>query len=321
MGWTLKTVARSFWVGVVIASLLGLLGPVDSNAQTLYNINLSQFTPGTPYTNATGPPNDFSSYVISGSNPGGVSTYVVQGFSINLLGKSLACNNAGEGVGNFLMQMGNVSSNAVTLNLLLQLDPVIGATVAFGQSGTPGSNVTSIALSFPDAATNTVQVQSVDGPTGSPTVLYSFTTGLVRSNLQNISFNLNLPAHTFSLSVNGVSFASSAPIGFGQSINQAEISIGDTDNIGSGGSGAMNDIVLTAGPAVSISDIFFSGPNVMVGMVTSTNANYDVQSATSLVSPTWSTIYSNVPGTGGLTNFICGSSASPQQFYRACAHP
>jgi hypothetical protein len=201
------------------------------------------------------------------------------------------------------------------------LDTGVGATVSFGQSGPPGSNATSVTLSYPNAATNTVQVQSVDGPTNSSALLYSFGTSLARPSLQNISFTLNLPAHTFSLSVNGVSFANNAPVGFAQPINHAAIAIGDIDNIVRGNIGAIANIALVAGPAATILDIFPSGPNVMVGLITSTNAYYDIQATTSLVSPTWSTIYSNVHGTGGLTNFICGSSATPQQFYRACAHP
>jgi hypothetical protein len=321
MGWTLKTPVRSFWVGVAVVSLLGFLGSGESNAQTLYNITFSQFSPGSVYTNASGPPNDFSSYAISGSNAVGVSSYIVRAFTINLTNQPLVCNNAGLGVGNFLMQMGNVSSNVVTLDMQLQLDSVVGATVAFGQSGPPGSNVTSIILSFPETSTNTMQVQSVDGLSASPTVLYSFATSLVRTNLQNISFNLNLSASTFSLTVNGVSLASNAPIGSSQPLTQAAIGIGDTDGIGVGGNGGIDNIMLAAVPIPNISDIFFSGTNVLVGLTTSTNAHYDVQTTTDLVSGMWSTIYSNVPGVGGLTNFNCGSSASPQQFYRVAAHP
>jgi len=306
---------------VLVSCVIGLLGAGESKAQTLYNITFGQFTAGTAYTNASGPPNDFSAYVTSGSNTGGVSSYIFPAFTINLTNQPLVCNNAGQGVGNFLMQMGSVSSNAVTLNMQLMLDTTVGATVAFGQSGPPGPNVTLITLSFPETATSTARVQSVDGPTGSPTVLYSFATSFVRTNLQTISFSLNLPTHTFSLTVNGVAFASNAPIGFSRPIDQAGISIGDTDGLGTGGIGGIDNIVLTAGPAASISGIFFSGTNVMVGVPTSTNAHYDVQTTTDLVSAVWSTIHSNVPGTGGLTNFNCGSNAGLKQFYRAAAHP
>jgi len=305
---------------VAAVSLIGLFNPVTSSAQTLYNITFSQFSAGSMYTSASGPPNDFSSYTPSGSNAGGVFCYIAPVFTINLTNQPLVCNNAGLGVGNFLMQMGNVSSNAVTLNMQLMLDTTVGATVAFGQSGPPGSNVTSIVLSFPETSTSTMQVQSVDGSSGSPTVLYSFATNLVRASLQNISFSLNLPAHTFDLTVNGVSLASNAPIGFSQPINQAGISIGDTDGTGFGGTGGIDNILLTAEPAVSISDIFFNGTDVMIGMNTSTNAHYDIQTTTDLVSSAWSTILSNVPGVGGLTNLDCGPATGPQQFFRADAH-
>lgn len=321
MGWVPRARARSVLGAVLVFCVIGLLGTGETRAQTLYNINFSQFTAGSAYTNASGPPNDFSSYAPSGSNAVGVSSYIFPAFTINLTNQPLVCNNAGQGVGSFLMQMGNVSSNAVTLSMQLMLDSLVGATVAFGQSGPPGSNITAVTLSFPETATSTVRVQSVDGPSGSPTVLYSFATGLVRTNLQTISFSLNLPAHTFNLTVNGVSFASNAPTGFGQPINQAGISIGDTDNLGTGGNGGIDNIILAAGSAASISNIFFSGTNVMVGVVTSTNAHYDVQTTTDLVTAVWSTIFSNVPGTGGLTNFNCGSNAGPKQFYRVDAHP
>lgn len=320
MGLALKRLVRNFWVGVMAASLLGLLA-AEANAQSLYNITFSQFAAGTVYTNAGGPPSDFSSYAPSGSDAMGVYSEIVQYYSPSLTNLALACNNAGQGVGNFLMSMGNVSSNIVTLNTQLLLDSVVGATVVFGQTGPPGSNVTSIILSFPETPTNTMQVQSLDGPSGSPTVLYSFATGLVRSDLQNISFSLNLSTSMFSLTVNGVSLANNARIGSHQPLNQAAISIGDTAGTGTSGTGVIGDTVLTAVPIPEIAGISFSGTNVLVGLITSTNAHYDVQTTTDLASGAWSMLYSNVPGTGGLTNINCGYTTGPQRFYRVAAHP
>src|SRR5580698_1993926 len=111
MGSSLRARINSVWLVVVVASLITLVGVRRSCAQSLYNITFSQFTAGTIYTNASGPPNDFSSYIASGSNSVGVSSFIVQAYSPGLANKPLACNNAGQGVGNFLMQMGNVSSN------------------------------------------------------------------------------------------------------------------------------------------------------------------------------------------------------------------
>jgi hypothetical protein len=318
MGSALKSPVK---IIAVLTYALALLGSRLIQAQTLYNINFSQFAPGTIYTNASGPPNDFSFYAPSGSNSGGVSSVVFPAFSINLTNQPLVCNNAGQGVGNFFMQMGNVSSNVVALDMQMMLDTTVGASVAFGQSGLPGSNITAITLSFPETSTGTMQVQSVDGSSVSPTVLYSFSTNLIRTNLQNISFRLNLQSSTFSLIVNGVSLASNAPIGRQQPITQAEISIGATSGLGTGGSGGIDNIVLAAVPVPTISNISLSGPNVLVGLATSTNAHYDVQTTTDLTSNVWSTIFSNVPGTGGVTNFNCGPGSGPQQFYRVDAHP
>ena len=194
------------------------------------------------------------------------------------------------------MQMGNVSSNAVTLDMQLALDSSVGAAVTFGQSGPPAANVTSIILSFPESSPGTMQVQSVDGPTNSPAVLYSFQTNLVRTNLQKISFTLNLPASTFSLAVNGVFLANNATIGTSRPINLATISIGDIENLGIGGNGGMDNIVLGAPLKPNISGISFNGPNVMVGLNTSSTLKYDLQTTSDLTSNAWSTIVSNIPG-------------------------
>src|SRR5882724_10279060 len=180
MGSSPKVSISRVSLAAVIACVIELLGSGESYAQALYNITFSQFPSGTAYTNASGPPSDFSAYAPSGSNPSGVSSYILPAFTINLTNQPLVCNNAGQGVGNFSMQMGNVSSNLVTLDMQLMLDSTVGATITFGQSGPPGSNVTSITLSFPETSTGTMQVQSVDGPTNSPTVLYSFTTSCIR---------------------------------------------------------------------------------------------------------------------------------------------
>ncbi len=81
MGWSLRARVRSLSLAVLVAScVIDLLGVLESNTQTFYNINFNQFAPGTSYTNASGPPADFSSYAPSGLNAGGVSAYVFPGF-------------------------------------------------------------------------------------------------------------------------------------------------------------------------------------------------------------------------------------------------
>ena len=138
MVWSRKARIHSVWLGVALACVIELLGARESNSQTLYNITFSQFSPGSMYTNASGAPNDFSSYAPGGSNPSGVSSYIFPIFTVNLTNQPLVCNNAGLGVGNFLMQMGNVSSNVVTLDMQLALDSAVGAAITFGQSGHTG---------------------------------------------------------------------------------------------------------------------------------------------------------------------------------------
>jgi hypothetical protein len=57
--------------------------------------------------------------------------------------------------------------------------------------------------------------------------------------------------------------------------------------------------------------------NVLISFTTVSNAYYEVQSKTDLVTSIWSTITSNLVGTGGaLTNIDIGAAASSQRFYR-----
>jgi hypothetical protein len=58
--------------------------------------------------------------------------------------------------------------------------------------------------------------------------------------------------------------------------------------------------------------------NVALTFSTLSNFSYDVQSTTDLVSSSWSTIASNIPGTGGVvTNLDVGAATVGQRFYRA----
>jgi len=61
--------------------------------------------------------------------------------------------------------------------------------------------------------------------------------------------------------------------------------------------------------------------NVVLTLLMASNFFYDVQSTTDLVSGTWSTIASNIPGLGVTTNYIDYNGATvPQKFYRVGMH-
>ncbi len=63
------------------------------------------------------------------------------------------------------------------------------------------------------------------------------------------------------------------------------------------------------------------GANVQLTFSTSTNEFYDVQRTDDLVTNAWSTIASNITGTGAtLTNIDVGGATVPQRFYRVGAH-
>jgi probable HAF family extracellular repeat protein len=70
-------------------------------------------------------------------------------------------------------------------------------------------------------------------------------------------------------------------------------------------------------------DLFIAlvGANVQLTFSTSTNEFYDVQRADDLVTNDWSTIASNITGTGStITNIDVGGATVPQRFYRVGAH-
>ena len=61
--------------------------------------------------------------------------------------------------------------------------------------------------------------------------------------------------------------------------------------------------------------------NVRLTYSTISNNLYYVQSTTNLVSGSWSTIASNIAGTGGIvTNVDIGAATVPRRFYRVGLH-
>jgi hypothetical protein len=59
------------------------------------------------------------------------------------------------------------------------------------------------------------------------------------------------------------------------------------------------------------------GPNVSLAFPTVSNQTYDIQSTANLISTPWSTIVSNLPGTGAIaTNIDVGAATMRQKFYR-----
>jgi hypothetical protein len=86
-------------------------------------------------------------------------------------------------------------------------------------------------------------------------------------------------------------------------------------------SGFTNDVFLNSMavlglPPTAINSIAVTGGNVFVGFPTYTNAVYSIQNTTNLATEAWSTIESNIPGLGGVTNINVGSATGPKQFYR-----
>jgi len=68
---------------------------------------------------------------------------------------------------------------------------------------------------------------------------------------------------------------------------------------------------MVLGPSVTMSSPTNNGTEVFVSVPTISTARYDVQTTTDLISGAWSTIVSNVPGTGGVMNIDCGAVSQP----------
>jgi hypothetical protein len=75
-------------------------------------------------------------------------------------------------------------------------------------------------------------------------------------------------------------------------------------------------LVCVGHPVAAQTSLAVVGTNVVLGFPTVNNLLYDVQRADNLPAG-WSTIASNIPGTGGvLTNLDVGAGAWPRRFYR-----
>lgn len=92
--------------------------------------------------------------------------------------------------------------------------------------------------------------------------------------------------------------------------------------VGVGRVGAQTNafaLLLPTTPSVSINVI---STNVALSYTTNTNDVYDVQQIDDLVSGSWSTVASNIAGTGRIiTNTFVGAASVPKRFYRVGVSP
>ncbi len=85
---------------------------------------------------------------------------------------------------------------------------------------------------------------------------------------------------------------------------------GSTNNV------FFNSLAVIGLPPTTVTKVSVTGGNVILSFPTFTNAVYSVQNRPDLTSGSWSTILSNIPGLGGVTNLDIGAGAPPKQFYR-----
>jgi len=71
------------------------------------------------------------------------------------------------------------------------------------------------------------------------------------------------------------------------------------------------------GPDLQITNIAPAGADIHISLSTGSNRLYLIQKTTDLVTSTWTTVSSNVPGNGGIVIVIdTNATAQPKRFYR-----
>lgn len=131
---------------------------------------------------------------------------------------------------------------------------------------------------------------------------------LVTTNTMNLKVQ-NVESGAI-FTTNGITLNSAAgPIVAIRFFNASQVT-GSTNDV------FFNSLAVLGLPPTTIDSISVISGNVFVSFPTFTNAVYSVQNTTNLSSSSWSTIESNIPGLGGVTNIDIGPATPPKQFYR-----
>jgi len=239
----------------IVIALIGMAVVSHSiaHAELAYNITFNSIPPGTSYTNASGPPNDFSILDKSGSYS---SSATVESSFLGLDDTPLVTLNTGAST---RLSYGMAIAGATNHLITLQLQISLGTNFLFSDYGGPKASVvfesdveppnytyisTFFGSSYPAAEINGVSVFANHGLIYLPTNDFSAGSTFNRNTPYTLKMIVNTFLHIFSVYLNGSPIAIDAPFNGGQELKKVTISFGDMGTTGAMGYGAMDDITL-----------------------------------------------------------------------------
>lgn len=251
----------------ILATALYIAISATTYGTLAYNIDFNAYPPGTSYTAASGPPNDFSSFSTSYS-----STAHIELSAFGLTNSPLVTTITNpSGRATFGMSIAGATSHVITLQMQLSLGTSLVESAYSGPrasieftSDVVSPNQTGCYIYFDTdyvgIETNPIVINSYYGLVYQRTNVFSASGGYRRNTPYSLRFVLNTFTHSFSVYLDGNPLAVDAPIAGGLELKHATISIGDLGTTGANGNGAIDNVRLDiqSANAVSFTAISFT---------------------------------------------------------------
>jgi autotransporter-associated beta strand protein len=201
-----------------------------------------------------------------------------------------------------------------------------GAVMNFDLAGTGASDKITVSGAFSATGTTTINLNTLAGFAGSGTYPLitgasgisagSFTLGSIPSgyvcNISASGGTLSLTVMTPQESWRLANFGTTANTG-----NAADGADPDGDGMTNAQEYAAGTDPKNAGSALRVSNIAFSGNDVVVSFPTVLGKTYRLERSGSLQAGSWTTVQANIAGTGGVVQLTdAGAAAQSRRFYR-----
>lgn len=241
---------------VILAIALYIAIPAITFAALVYDIDFNGYAPGTSYTSALGPPNDFSTFTTSQS-----STAQIELSALGLTNTPLVTTTSnGAGRASFGMSIAGMTNHIITLRMQLSLGTNSPLSTKAGisfYSDVESPNQTVFGVGFDadwsDIDNDPLNIVSYHGLVYLPTNDYSASSVYSRNTPHTLQVSANTLTHTFSVSLDNIPLATNAPFHEGQPLKHISISVGDLGTQGAIGQGAIDNILLDVQPANAVS--------------------------------------------------------------------
>ena len=312
----------------LITIIIALVCVAHANASDmLYNITFSQFSIGHKYTNATGRPSDFSSFIR------GSDVAIIESNFFGLTNQPLVSTttNYGPGSSKYTLSADNYNKHLLTLSMDLALESIPQAangpqaTIGFYSDIGPASQQISVEVLFGWSHTNGgwgpsshLEVTAYEGPTYLPTLIFATNSTFTRDEPINLVVSIDTYSCLFNVIVDGATLASAAPFSSSQPIIEAAITLGGY--VPPFGAVGIDNIQLWTDPLPYFSAVEFIGNDIFLGI---TNLSHDSMTSLlyspSLISPSWSTA-ATFQATSSSTNWT-GTQTESRSFFKVKSEP